>query len=130
MVIDSSALVAILFKEPEMRSFAYAIQNASIRLISACTFFETSIKLERSKPSTVHELDALIAERILEIVPFDTQQLRIARMAYATFGKGHHKAGLNMGDCFSYALAKSKNLPLLFKGNDFIYTDITPAFSG
>lgn len=128
MVIDSSALAAILFQESDAKQFANAINRSPIRLVSTCTLVETSIVIEsRAGADGVRELDMLVHKNIFEIVAFDIYQATLARYAFATYGKGRHKAGLNMGDCFSYALAKAKNMALLYKGNDFTQTDMISA---
>ncbi len=125
MVIDTSALVAILFDEPERRSFNEAIEAAADRSMSAATFVETSIVVEgRRGADGVRLLDQLIDRSDIEIVSVDDRQARTARLAWARFGKGRHKAALNYGDCFSYALAKERGQPLLFKGEDFAKTDV------
>ena len=128
IVIDSSALVAILNDEPERRQFIDAIVDHGDPSISASTYLETAMVLElRFGARVARELDALISDVGISIVPFDQAQATVARDAFRRFGKGLHKAGLNFGDCFSYALAKALDAPLLFKGNDFARTDIKPA---
>jgi ribonuclease VapC len=125
MVIDTSALLAILQDEPERRAFNEAIAAAETRLLSAASFVETSIVIEsRYAAEGVRDLDALIAKAAIVLVPVDADQARIARTAFSQFGKGRHPAGLNYGDCFSYALAKALGEPLLCKGGDFAQTDI------
>lgn len=125
MVIDTSALLAILQDEPERRSFNEAIEAAEVRRISAATFVEVSIVVEaRFGAEGVRDLDLLLSKAGIEIFPVDQEQARTARHAYSRFGKGHHPAGLNFGDCFSYALAKVLGEPLLFKGDDFGHTDL------
>lgn len=128
MVIDSSALIAILFDEPEAAGLAQAIAAHPSRCMSAFSLLETSVVLARRKgPAAVQELDALIADLGIETIAFDPIQARLARTAYRRFGKGNHPAGLNLGDCCSYALAKSRGEPLLFKGADFTQTDLQAA---
>lgn len=128
MVIDSSALVAILFQEPEHHAFTEAIDAASIRRLSAPNLVETALVIEGRKGERGRiELDLLIYEAGIEITAFDAAQADFARIAWRSFGKGRHSAALNMGDCYAYALARVMNEPLLFKGNDFSQTDITPA---
>lgn len=128
MVIDSSALIAILLKEEEAQSFAYEIEQSASRLLSACTLVETFMVIEsRVGGVGVKELERLIERHFFDVIPFNLHQASLAQHAFLAYGKGRHKAGLNMGDCFSYALSKAEQLPLLFKGNDFIHTDITPA---
>ena len=128
MVIDSSALIAILCDEPERHRFNRQIEIESQCLISTASVLETSIVLEtRYGEQASHELDCFLSTASIEICPFDSQQLAIARHAYRQYGKGRHPASLNYGDCFSYALAKQKGEALLFKGNDFTKTDICAA---
>ncbi len=125
MVIDTSALAAIFFGEPERRQFLEAIATAEIRLVSAATVLETGIVLEaRQGESAGREFDLFVVRAGLEIVPVDSDQVELARTAWRKFGKGLHAAGLNYGDCFSYALAKSNGETLLAKGTDFASTDI------
>ena len=127
MVLDTSALLAILFDEPERRVFTEAIESAEKRLLSAASFVETSMILEsRLGAEGVRALDRFLAAANIEIVAVDREQGQAAREAFRQFGKGRHAAGLNFGDCFSYALAKSRTEPLLFKGGDFSRTDISP----
>ena len=129
MIIDTSALIAILRAENDAREMAVAIEQAQVRRISAANFLETAVVIDASRdPVASRRFDELVeaAELRVEAVTFD--QARIARDAYKDFGKGSgHKAGLNFGDCFAYALAKTTGEPLLFKGDDFGHTDITPA---
>jgi ribonuclease VapC len=130
MVIDSSAVLAILFAEPDARDYAEAIEDASLRLMSAATFVETSIVLEASHgPLGASQLEIFIHQAGIEIVPVDVDQAEVARSAWRRFGKGNHRARLNFGDLFAYALAKSTGEPLLFKGQDFAQTDVTPAIA-
>src|SRR5689334_8099642 len=128
MVIDTSAILAILQQEPEAVEFAQKIEVATTRLVSAGTILEASLLVERrcGKAGT-SERDNFILRGAFELVPFDAAQASIAREAYRRFGKGRHAAGLNFGDCFSYALAKAQGEPLLFKGDDFSRTDISVA---
>lgn len=126
MVIDTSAIAAILFNEPERASFNQKIGSDDARLISAATLVETAIVVEARKGQLGRsELDLFIYEAGLDIVAFDAIQVDLARLAWRTYGKGKHPASLNLGDCFSYALSKATGEPLLFKGNDFSQTDIT-----
>ena len=129
IAIDSSALAAILQKEPDALLFAEAIGGAEAIVVSAVTLFETSMVLAgRVQDETAWRLlDALIGRAKIEIVPFDAGQAAIARAAFLKYGKGRHPAALNFGDCASYALAKSKGAPLLYKGADFARTDIVSA---
>ena len=125
MVIDTSAVMAILQDEPERRSFNEAIEGAETCLMSAASFVEASIVIEtRLGYDGLRDFDLFIAKASIELVPVDVEHARIARQAFRNFGKGRNTAGLNFGDCFSYALAKATGLPLLFKGNDFSKTDL------
>ena len=125
MVLDTSALLAILFDEPERRAFTESIEAADRRLLSAGNFVETSMILEsRHGAEGVRALDRLLAAATVEIVPVDSAQAIEAREAFRQFGKGRHLAGLNFGDCFAYALAKTTGEPLLFKGNNFTQTGL------
>jgi len=126
MVIDSSALLAILLGEQEAPTFASAIAGEQKRLISAVSALETAIVIETRKGQPGgREFDLLVHKAQMEVVGMDTEQVQLARDAYSKFGKGRHPAGLNLGDCCSYALARSSGEPLLFKGDDFSKTDIT-----
>jgi ribonuclease VapC len=129
VIIDSSALIAILTDEPEAEAFARAIRAAAHRRVSAASFLETAIVIDRARnPVASRRLDDLIRETDISIEPVDEAQAIIAREAYRDFGKrSGHAAQLNFGDCFAYALARHRTEPLLFKGNDFNHTDITPA---
>ena len=126
MVIDTSALVAILQREPERRAFIEAIEAADARLLSVATFVEISVVVEvRHGAEGLRDLDHFIGRAGIELVPVDAEHGDVARTAFTRFGKGRHRAGLNYGDCFSYALAISTGEPLLFKGDDFVHTDVT-----
>ena len=128
MVIDSSALIAILRKEPESEALAQAIYRDPVRLVSAVTKLEAGmVAIGRRDRAAAAELDALLVDLRVEIVPFDDAQADIAREAFARYGKGRHKAGLNFGDCAAYALAVLEAEPLLFKGTDFAATDVAVA---
>ena len=131
MIVDTSALIAMLRDEPEAPFCAMAIENAAQRRISAANFLEAAVVIDGSRdPVASRRFDELIHEAGIVIEPVTEAQARIAREAYRDFGKGTgHPAQLNFGDCFAYALAKATGEPLLFKGNDFIHTDITPARS-
>ena len=130
MIVDSSAILAILFREPGFEVFDSAMAKAPNCSISAANFVEVSVVIEpRGGDRGIREWDAFIRETRLVIKPVTEQQAYIARQAYSLYGKGRHSAGLNFGDCFSYALAKAVDEPLLFKGDDFRKTDITPAIS-
>jgi ribonuclease VapC len=125
MVLDTSALLAILLDEPERRAFTEAIEAAEGRLLSAASFVEVSMILEsRHGAEGMRALDRLLAAARIEIVAVDQPQGIAAREAFRQFGKGRHPAGLNFGDCFAYALAKCRAEPLLFKGGDFTQTDV------
>lgn len=128
MVIDTSALMAILGDETERQTLIDAIEAADARLISAATFVEISIVLEaRHGAEGPRQLDLFLDRAGIEIVPVDEAQAREARRAFGRFGKGRHEAGLNFGDCFAYALAITSGEPLLFKGEDFSRTDLERA---
>ena len=128
MVIDSSALMAIFLNEPDASIYASAILNDRMRLISAATLAESSIvAIRRRRPDPIAALDILTTRLRLVVIPVDHEQALLARDGFRRFGKGRHRAGLNFGDCFSYALAKQRGEPLLFKGNDFSQTDVLVA---
>ncbi|MDQ0563599.1 ribonuclease VapC [Rhizobium mesoamericanum] len=125
MVIDTSAVVAIAFSEPEAEAFEAKIVDAPRRFMSAASVLELAIVIEaRMGEAGAAELDLWLHKAGVEIVSVDTDQITLARRAWRAFGKGRHPAGLNYGDCFSYALAKSRGEPLLFKGDDFSRTDV------
>lgn len=127
MVIDTSALLAVLQDEPERRAFNEAIEAAERRAVSTATFVETSIVIEaRWGADGLRDLDLFLAKANIELVPVDIEQANAARRAFSGYGRGRHPAGLNYGDCFSYALAKVLGAPLLFKGEDFLRTDVAP----
>ncbi|MDR3440091.1 type II toxin-antitoxin system VapC family toxin [Telmatospirillum sp.] len=128
MIVDTSAVIAILRDEPEAQFCAMAIENAAQRRMSAANFLEAAVVIDGSRdPVASRRFDELVREAHLVVEPVTETQARIAREAYRDFGKGSgHPAQLNFGDCFAYALARSTGEPLLFKGNDFIHTDITP----
>jgi ribonuclease VapC len=125
MVLDTSALLALLLDEPEAEEFRAAVEEDSTRLVSAATLLETSLVIEARKGEPGgRELDALIHKAEVVMVPVDAEHVSEARRAYRRFGKGHHAAGLNFGDLFAYALARTAGEALLFKGDDFSKTDI------
>jgi ribonuclease VapC len=127
MVVDTSALLAILKNEPERRSLNEALESADSRRISAANFVEVSIVIEaRLGAAGQRDLDHFLERAAIEIVDVDVEQAREARRAFSRFGKGRHRAGLNFGDCFAYALAMTLGEPLLFKGGDFAKTDVIP----
>jgi len=125
MIVDSSAILAILFAEPDAEVFARAISDAQACKISAANFVEVAVVIEaQTKDNGSRQFDAFLRRAGIEIQPVTEDQAHMARQAYSDFGKGRHPAGLNFGDCFSYALAKATGEPLLFKGNDFSKTDV------
>ena len=124
MVIDSSALLAILSKEPERDRLAAAIADDAARLVSAAAVLETAIVIEsRYGLSGAMDFDLLLHTIQAQIEPVTEDQFRLGRLAYRKYGKGRHVAALNYGDCFSYALAKASGQPLLFKSSDFSQTN-------
>lgn len=128
MVIDTSAIAAIAFDEPEAAEFENKVVVDPIRLISAATVLEAAMVIEsRLGEAGGSELDLWLHKAGVEIVPVDSHQLDLARRAWRRFGKGRHAAGLNFGDCFSYALSITSQEPLLFKGKDFSKTDVLAA---
>jgi len=131
VIIDTSALIAILRAEPDASEMAHAIESARDRRISAVNWLETAVVIDASRdPVASRRFDELVQTGELHVEPVTRDQARIARDAYRDFGKGSgHKAGLNFGDCFAYALAKTAGEALLFKGDDFGHTDIAPALS-
>jgi len=125
MIIDSSALIAILLGEPEAEQFARLIAEAPKRYISAFSLLETGIVIEAKKgESGGRELDLLLHRAGIEVVSLTPDQAEAARKAWRTFGRGNHPAGLNIGDCCAYALSKMTGEPLLFKGGDFHRTNV------
>ncbi len=125
MVIDTSALLAILQDEPERRVFNEAVEAADTRSVSVASFVEVSIVIDsRYGPDGVRDFDLLLSKAEIQLVPVDSEQAFLARQAFRQYGKGRHAASLNFGDCFSYALSKSLGEPLLFKGEDFAKTDL------
>jgi len=129
LIIDSSAIIAILRAEPEAPKFAKAIADATDRRISAVTFVESAAVIDSARdPIASRRLDDFFREAQIVIEPVTFEQARLARDAYRDFGKGsRHRAGLNFGDCFTYALAKLVSEPILYKGRDFAHTDVTSA---
>ena len=128
MVLDTSALVAVLFDEPERAAFVRAIAAAPRRLVSSATLVETAIVVEARRGEVAgRELDLLLHRAAVRVVAVDEEQTHLAREAWRRFGKGHHPAGLNFGDLFAYALARSTGDELLFKGDDFGLTDVATA---
>jgi ribonuclease VapC len=129
MVIDSSALIALLLGEPESTNFVTSIAASTTRLTSASSYLETAIvMLNRSGPDAPEKVDRLLADLSIDIFPFTQDQAVLAIAAYGRYGRGgSHPAGLNFGDCFTYALAKLTGEPVLFKGSDFSRTDLVSA---
>ena len=129
MVIDSSALLALLLGEPETEQFVSAIAEAAERLLSAASYLETAIVIAgRFGPQGPEKLDRLVSELSIEIVPVNAEQAHLGIAGFQQFGRGTgHPAALNYGDCFTYALAKFTGQSVLFKGNDFSRTDLTSA---
>jgi ribonuclease VapC len=127
MIVDTSVIIAILRDESDAEELADAIDLADVRRISAASYVEAAVVTDGNRdPILSRRLDSLLQESLIDIEPVTVEQARIAREAYRDFGKGRHRAGLNFGDCFAYALAKDKAEPLLFKGNDFRKTDVEP----
>jgi ribonuclease VapC len=126
MIVDTSALIAILRDEPEARAFAIAIADADRRRLSAANYLEAAIVIDGSRdPIASRRFDDLLREAGISIEPVTEEHAKIAREAYRDFGRGSgHAARLNFGDCFAYALAKTTGEPLLFKGDDFLYAGI------
>lgn len=125
MVLDTSALVAILSQEPEAQALALAIDEHPCRCVSAATVLEASIVIAvRFGEPGLRDLDQLLAKILAEVVPVSADQAALGRQAFLKYGKGRHPAGLNYGDCFAYALTKTSGQPLLCKGDDFARTDL------
>ena len=128
MIVDSSALLAVLLREPDSERYETAIATAPHCCMSAVNVLETSIVVEgRGGAAAGHELDTFLERAGIALAPVTTEQVQAARVAWRRFGKGNHPARLNLGDCFAYALAKAAGEPLLFKGDDFSRTDIEAA---
>lgn len=128
MVIDTSAIIAVLCDEPERRHFNELIEADPTRLVSAASMLESAIVLgARFGRGGVDDLEAFIAQAGIAVRAFTASQARLASDAYQRYGRGNHRANLNFGDCFAYALAQETGEPLLFKGKDFAQTDVTPA---
>jgi ribonuclease VapC len=129
IVIDTSALIAILRRDPEADAFLRSIAEAEGCLLSAASFLEASMVLAgRTGDVTAWaELDALIARAQIQVISQDAELAEVARSAFLRYGRGRHPAALNLGDCAAYAVAKHRDLPLLFKADDFSRTDLTPA---
>jgi ribonuclease VapC len=125
MVIDTSAVIAILLAEEDAERYTRAIEGAAQPRMSAASYVEAAVVIDsRGDVLARREFDRFIRRAGIEVVAVDLEQAEIARQAYRDFGKGRHPAGLNFGDCFSYSLAKRNEEPLLFKGTDFGLTDV------
>ena len=128
MVVDTSALLAVLLEEPDGELFLARMSSTPRPLLSAANWLELGIMIDgRKGPQWLSVLDAFLDGLEVAVVPVSLTQARIARDAYRRYGKGNHPASLNFGDCFAYALARDRDLPLLFKGDDFARTDLRPA---
>jgi len=128
MIVDASALIAILLGEADAHEFAGALRAHHPKLMAAPTYLEVCmVMIGRKGQEAKSRVERLIAETRIAVVPFDGAVAQIAVDAFQKYGKGRHRAGLNFGDCMSYALAKAEVMPLLFKGDDFRLTDIEPA---
>lgn len=131
LIIDTSALVAIVYREDEGQKFLTAIAQVPRRLMSTANFLEAAIVVDRSADvRRAPAFDEIVKYLGIEFVPVTLEQASLARQAYRRYGKGNHPAGLNFGDCFAYALAKTTGETLLFKGSDFSHTDVTPELDG
>jgi ribonuclease VapC len=125
MIVDASAIIAILRDENDGPALARTLEQAPVRRISAATYVEAAVVTDSNRdPVLSRRFDDLLRDSAIAIEPVTAEQAKIAREAYRDFGKGRHRAGLNFGDCFAYALAKVTGEPLLFKGDDFVHTDI------
>jgi ribonuclease VapC len=125
MIVDSSAIIAILQDESDAKAFAAAILRDTVRRMSVVTWVEAAIVTDGNRnPVLSRRFDDLLRDVHMRVETVTPKQAEIVRQAYRDFGKGRHKAGLNFGDCFAYALAKEMNEPLLFKGRDFAHTDV------
>jgi ribonuclease VapC len=128
VIVDTSALVAILYGEPEGPDFIQSLRESNVRRISVANLLELHMVVEgQLGPDAAREADRFLERADITVEPVTLEQGRIARQAFLDYGKGRHKAGLNFGDCFAYALAKSTGEPLLFKGYDFARTDLPSA---
>jgi len=128
MIVDTSAMIAILRGERDAAAMAEALQRAETCRMSAVTYVETAVVTDSNRnPVLSRRLDELLRDAEIQVESVTPRQAEIARYAYRDFGKGRHRAGLNLGDCFAYALAKETGEPLLFKGEDFGCTDIEVA---
>lgn len=128
MIVDTSVIIAILRDEPDAAEISDVWERPEIRRMSAVSYVEAAVVVDSNRnPVLSRRLDDLLRDLQITVEPVTLNHARLAREAYRDFGKGRHRAGLNFGDCFAYAVAKSLNEPLLFKGNDFRHTDIQPA---
>jgi ribonuclease VapC len=128
MVLDTSAFLAIFQNEPERRTFNEVIEPADSCALSVATFIETSMAIEsRYGAEGIRDFDLFLSKASISVIAVDVDQCHLARQAFRQYGKGRHPAGLNFGDCFSYALAKSLAQSLLYEGHDFSQTDIQTA---
>ena len=128
MIIDTSAVLAILLDERDAAAFAKAIEDAGDRRMSAASYLEAALVVDnRGDAVALREFDRFFQRSGINIEPVTFEQARIAREAYRDFGKGRHRAGLNFGDCLTYALARAFDEPLLYKGRDFSHTDLQSA---
>jgi ribonuclease VapC len=129
IVVDSSVIIAIVRQEADAAIWTDVLDRSSRTLMSVVSYVETSMVIAgRRKDADRDRIDGSLTALHVSVVPVTLKQGIIAFTAFVRFGKGRHSAGLNIADCFTYALAKSRNLPLLFKGDDFSKTDITPAW--
>ena len=129
MIVDSSAMIAILTDEPDGPALSRVLDGPQIVRLSAASYLETSIVLDKRRDTLMSvKIDDLIESARITLEPVTVEQARIARQAYRDYGKGSgHPANLNFGDCFSYALARDKREPILYKGDDFVHTDLQSA---
>jgi ribonuclease VapC len=128
VIVDTSVVIAILRDEPDAAAISEALGRPEVRRMSAVSYVEAAVVVDGNRnPVLSRRFDDLLRDVEIAVEPVTFNQARIAREAYRDFGKGRHRAGLNLGDCFAYALAKEKGETLLFKGNDFSHTDIEPA---
>ena len=128
MIVDTSAILSILFAEHDAQRYALSIAEAEVRLMSAANYLEAGIVIDNQiGPAAGRQFDALISRAEILIEAVSREHADLARQAYLDYGKGNHPARLNFGDCFAYALSKQSDQPLLFEGDDFSKTDVSPA---
>jgi len=128
VIVDTSVIIAILKEEHDADTIADILARTEVRRMSAVSYVEAGVVVDGNQdPVLSRRFDDLLRDVEIAVEPVTMNQARIAREAYRDFGKGRHRAGLNLGDCFAYALAKEKREPFLFKGDDFCHTDIEPA---